>query len=311
MQKTNKVIITCAVTGSVHTPTMSSALPVTPDDIAQQSIDAVEAGAAILHLHARHPNDGRPCFDPDMFMAFLPHIKESTNAVINITTGGGLGMSLDERLAAAERAQPEACSLNMGSMNFGIFQAADKITHWKYEWEKPFLENTYQSIYSNTFQQIEHIIKRIGDRYGTRFEFECYDIGHLYTLEYFANRGLIEPPFFIQGIFGVLGGMGADLENLHYMRAVADRLFGDDYLFSVLAAGRHQMNFVTQNALMGGCCRVGLEDSLYLGKGVLAKNNAEQVLKVRRILEELSLEIASPDEARQMLKLKGADGVAF
>ena len=311
MAKRQKVIISCAVTGAIHTPTMSDALPLTPDAIAEQSIAAAEAGAAILHLHARDPDDGRPTPDPAVFMQFLPRIKQSTDAVINVTTGGGLGMTLDERLAAAIEAKPEMASLNMGSMNFGIFQAADKYTDWKYDWEEPYLRQTDDFIFRNTFKDIEYILKELGEGAGTKFEHECYDIGHLYTTAHFLDRGLLKPPIFIQSIFGILGGIGAEPDNLMFMRRTADRLFGSDYVWSVLAAGRHQMAFTTQAAMLGGNVRVGLEDSLYAAKGKLATSNAEQVTKIRRILAELSLDIASPGEARDMLHLKGGDRVAF
>ena len=309
--KRRKVIITCAVTGSVHTPTMTPYLPITPDEIARESIAAAEAGASVIHLHARNPVDGSPTPDPAMFMQFLPRIKQNCDAVINITTGGSLGMSIEDRLAAPLLAQPELCSLNMGSMNFGAFNAGSKIKDWKYDWEKPYLEKTRDNIVSNTFSQIGTFIERLGKGCGTRFECECYDVGHLYTLAYFLDQKLLEPPLFVQTIFGVMGGIGAHPEDLSHMRRTADRLFGIDYQWSILAAGRQQMNLITIGAAMGGNVRVGLEDSIYLAPGTLAKSNAEQVSKIRRILEELSLDIASPTEARQMLKLKGGDRVAF
>lgn len=311
MAKNDKVIISCAITGGIHTPSMSDALPVTPDEIATQSIDAAEAGAAIIHLHARDPETGIPTPDPDVFMQFLPRIKQNTDAVINITTGGGLNMSLEERLAAPLRAKPEMCSLNMGSMNFGIYPAADKITDWKHDWEEPYLRATDDFIFRNTFRDIERILKTLGEEHGTRFEHECYDMGHLYNVAHFVDRGLLKPPFFIQSIFGILGGIGAELDNVMFMKRTADRLFGDDYVWSVLAAGRHQMAFTTQAAMLGGSVRVGLEDSLYIAKGQMAKSNAEQVTKIRCIMEDLSLEIATPDEAREMLALKGGDDVGF
>ncbi|MFT6581877.1 MAG: 3-keto-5-aminohexanoate cleavage protein [Alphaproteobacteria bacterium] len=311
MAKSDKVIISCAITGAIHTPSMSDALPITPDEIATQSIAAAEAGAAIIHLHARDPKTGEPTPDPDVFMEFLPRIKQNTDAVVNITTGGGLNMSLEERLAAPLRAKPEMCSLNMGSMNFGIYPAADKVSTWKHDWEEPYLRGTDDFIFRNTFRDIERILKILGEEHGTRFEHECYDLGHLYNVAHFVDRGLLKPPFFIQSIFGILGGIGADLDNVMFMKRTADRLFGDDYVWSVLAAGRHQMSFVTQAALLGGSVRVGLEDSLYLAKGQMAQTNAEQVTKIRRIMEDLSLEIATPDEAREMLALKGGDNVGF
>jgi uncharacterized protein (DUF849 family) len=311
MAAARKVIITCAVTGSIHTPSMSPHLPITPSEIAEGAIAAAEAGATILHLHARDPKDGRPTPDPAVFMEFLPRIKQSTDAVVNITTGGGHGMTVEERLAAPLRAQPEMCSLNMGSMNFGLYPALDRFKEWKYDWEPQFLESTRDFIFRNTFKDIEYILKELGEGCGTRFEFECYDVGHLYNLAHFLDRGLVQPPLFVQTIFGILGGIGADLENLMHMRRIADKLFGEDYAWSILAAGRHQMSFVTTGAMMGGNVRVGLEDSLYLGKGQLAESNAAQVAKIRRILEDLSLEIATPAEAREQLALKGGDQVAF
>jgi len=307
----NKVIISCAVTGGIHTPTMSDALPVTPTEIAQQSIEAAEAGAAIIHLHARDPETGAPTPDPDVFMQFLPRIKQASDAVVNITTGGGLKMTLDERLAAPLKAKPEMCSLNMGSINFAIHQMADKYTDWKHDWEEPYLRGTDDNIFRNTFRDIERILKELGEGCGTRFEHECYDIGHLYNLAYFVDKGLAKPPFFIQSIFGILGGIGTDMENVIFMKQTADRLFGDDYVWSVLGAGRNQMPIATQSAMMGGNVRVGLEDSLFIGRGKLAQSNAEQVAKIRRIVEELGMEIATPQEARDLLALKGGDDVAF
>jgi uncharacterized protein (DUF849 family) len=307
----SKVIITCAVTGSIHTPTMSPYLPLTPDEIAKQSIEAAEAGAAIIHLHARDPRDGKPTPDPDVFMQFLPRIKQSCDAVVNITTGGGHGMTLQERLAAPLRASPEVCSLNMGSMNFGLYPMLERYKEWKYDWEPKHLENSRDFIFRNTFKDIEHVLKELGEGCGTKFEFECYDVGHLYTLAHFLDRKLVKPPLFVQTIFGILGGIGADPENLAHMKRIGDKLFGDQYAWSVLAAGRHQLPFVTMAAVMGGNVRVGLEDSIYVGKGQLAKSNADQVRRIRTILENLSLEIASPTEARDILKLKGGDMVAF
>jgi len=306
-----KVIVTCAVTGSIHTPTMSDHLPVTPDEIAEGAIGAAEAGAAVLHLHARDPSDGRPTPEADVFMAFLPRIKQSTDAIVNITTGGGQHMTLDDRLAAPLRASPEMCSLNMGSMNFGLYPAAARHERWKHDWEPAFLESTRDFVFRNTFQDIERILRELGDGHGTRFEFECYDVGHLYTLAHFLERGLVEPPLFVQFVLGVLGGIGPDPENLVHMKRTADRLFGSDYVFSVLGAGRHQMRLATVGAVLGGNVRVGLEDSLYLGPGRLAGSNAEQVTRIRAILEGLSLEVATPAEARAALSLKGGDRVAF
>lgn len=306
-----KIIISCAITGSIHTPSMSDHLPITPEQIASESIAAAEAGAAIIHLHARNPVDGSPTPDPDVFMAFLPRIKQSTDAVVNITTGGGLGMTLDERLAAPLRASPEMCSLNMGSMNFNISGSAARVKNWKHAWEKPYLESTTNYIFRNTFQDIEQVVERLGKGHGTRFEFECYDVGHLYNLAHMMDRGVVEGPLFVQTIFGILGGIAAEPRNLQFMRETADRLFGDRYVWSVLAAGRHQMSFCTMAGLLGGNVRVGLEDSLWIGPGRRATSNAEQVTKIRRILEELGHEIATPAEARAILALKGGDRVAF
>src|SRR5271165_3602989 len=306
-----KVVITCAVTGSIHTPTMSPHLPLTPDEIARDAIAAAEAGAAILHLHARDPKDGRPTPDPDVFMQFLPRIKQATDAVVNITTGGGHGMPLEERLAAPLRARPEMCSLNMGSMNFGLYPMLSRYKDWKHPWETQYLEMTRDFIFRNTFKDIEGVLQHLGEGCGTKFEFECYDVGHLYNLAHFLDRGLVKPPLFVQTIFGILGGIGADPDNLVHMRHIADKLFGDQYQWSVLAAGRHQMSFTTLAGIYGGNVRVGIEDSIYIGKGALAKSNAEQVTKIRRILEDLSLEIATPAEAREILALKGGDRVGF
>lgn len=310
MRKSPKVIITCAVTGSIHTPSMSPHLPITPQQIADEAVAAAEAGAAMVHLHARNPQTGQPDQTPERFAEFLPDIKARSDAIINLTTGGGLGMTLDQRLAPALWAKPEVASMNMGSLNFNIAGAGERISQFKYEWEKPYLEMTRDFILSNTFSQIERGLRSMSDN-GTRFEFECYDVGHLYNLAHFVDRGLAKPPFFLQCIFGILGGIGADHDNLMHMRLIADRLFGDDYYLSVLAAGRHQMSFVTSSALLGGNVRVGLEDSLYLGRGQLASSNADQVRKIRGILEALSLEIASPDDARAMIQSKGRDQVAF
>jgi uncharacterized protein (DUF849 family) len=311
MARSGKVIITCAVTGSIHTPSMSPYLPLTPAEVAEQAIAAAQAGAAILHLHARDPKDGRPTPDPAVFMQFLPQIKQACDAVVNITTGGGLGMTLAERLAAPLRASPEMCSLNMGSMNFGLYPMLNRYKQFKYDWERTHLEMTRDFIFKNTFKDIEGTLKELGEGHGTRFEYECYDVGHLYNLAHFLDRKLVKPPLFVQTIFGILGGIGADPENLTHMKHLADKLFGDSYHWSILAGGRHQMPLITMGAIMGGSVRVGLEDSLYLGKGTLAKSNAEQVTRIRAILDNLSLDIATPAEARAMLELKGGDRVAF
>lgn len=305
----DKVIITCAATGSIHTPTMSPHLPITPAEIAEQSIAAAHAGAAILHLHARNPETGKPTPDPDVFMQFLPQIHAGCDAVLNITTGGSAIMSLDERLAAPTLVQPEMCSLNMGSMNFGLFPMQRRYTQWKHDWEPEFLEGTRDLIFKNTFADIERILHELGNRFDTRFEFECYDTGHIQTLAFFLHEGLVQKPLFVQFVLGVLGGVDAAPEQLMHMKATADRLLGDDYRFSVLAAGGMQMRLATMGSILGGNVRVGLEDSLWIGRGKLAANNAEQVSKIRTIVEQLGMEVATPDEARKILRLKGAQKV--
>ncbi len=306
-----EVIITCAVTGSVHTPSMSPNLPVTPDEIADQAIAAARAGAAILHLHARDPETGHPTPDPDVFMQFLPRIRAECDAVVNITTGGGMGMTVAQRLEAAMRAEPEMCSLNMGSINFGLFPALDKPREWRHDWEPEFLENSRDFVFKNTFKDIETALQQLGVERGTRFEFECYDVGHLYNLAHFLERGLVAPPLFIQFVLGILGGIGADTENLAFMKRTADKLFGDDYRFSILGAGRHQMPLIAASLSMGGHVRVGLEDNLFLGPGELAPDNASQVARARQLIDSLSLNVAGPAAAREALGLKGADRVAF
>ena len=310
MARRGKVIISCAVTGSIHVPSQSPHLPLTPAQIAENAIGAAEAGAAIVHLHARDPETGRPTPDPDVFAQFLPQIKESTDVVINITTGGGHGMTVEERTRAANRFEPELCSLNMGSMNFGLFPVLDRVSTFQHAWEPEYLEMTRDFIFRNTYKDIETIVRTLG-AVGTRFEFECYDVGHLYNLAHFLQQGIVQPPLFVQTIFGILGGIGPEPENLLHMKATADRLFGDDYYWSILGAGRHQTNLVTIGAILGGSVRVGLEDSIYLAKGQLAESNADQVAKIARILGELSLEIATADEARQMLSLKGVSATAI
>ncbi len=306
-----KVIVTCAVTGSIHTPTMSPHIPITPAQIASSAVAAAEAGASVLHLHARDPRDGRPTPDPEVFAEFLPQIHAATDAVINITTGGSADMSLDERLAAAHAFRPELCSLNMGSMNFGLYPMLERHAKWQHDWEPTYLEKSRDRIFRNTFADIERTLRTVGEEYGTRFEYECYDVGHLYTLAHFLDRGLAKPPLFVQTIFGILGGIGPDAADLLHMRSVAERLFGSDYQWSVLGAGRHQMGLITIGAVVGSHVRVGLEDSLYIAKGQLAKSNADQVLKIRTILQALSLEIATPAEARELLHLKGSANVAI
>ncbi|SPO54615.1 conserved protein of unknown function [Pseudomonas sp. JV551A1] len=308
----SKVIITCAVTGGAHTPSMSPFLPVTPEEIAAQSIEAVEAGAAIVHLHARDPVTGKPTGNPDVFRQFVGRIKQATDAVINISTGGGgPSMPIAERAEAGHALKPEMCSLNMGSLNLVLSEMAQRDREWKHDWEKPFLESTKGLIFRNTYEDIEWILENIGNQGGTRFEFECYDVGHLYTLAYFLERGLVKPPLFVQSVFGLRGGQGAHAEDLMHQKRTADRLFGSDYHWSVLAAGKSQMPLATMSAIVGGNVRVGLEDSLYIGRGELANSNAEQVRKVRRILTEMGMEIATPDDVRERLKLKGSQDVAF
>tara|TARA_R110002074_G_scaffold100047_6_gene216251 strand:+ start:4718 stop:5590 length:873 start_codon:yes stop_codon:yes gene_type:complete len=290
---------------------MSPHLPITADEITEHALGAAEAGAAILHLHARDPDNGRPSALPAHYMPVLTRLKQNCDAVLNLTTGGSAVMTLDDRLAAPLVAEPEMCSLNMGTMNFALYPAAARIDDWKYDWEKPFLEGSDDLVFKNTPRDMTLILKQMGQERGARFEFECYDVGHLYMLRHFVDRGLATGPLFIQFVFGVLGGIGADPENLMHMKVIADKLFGDDYLFSVLAAGRHQMPMITMSAAMGGHVRVGLEDSLMIARGKLAKTNAEQVAKIRRIVEDLGREIATPAEARAMLGLKGSDRTAI
>lgn len=310
MAETRKVIITCAVTGSIHTPTMSPHLPITPDEIAEAAIGAAQAGAAVVHLHARMPEDGRPTQDPALFRQFAPKIKAASNVVLNLTTGGAPTMSVEERLQPALQLKPEVASLNMGSMNFGLYEMIPRYKEWQHPWELPYLEGSQDRIFKNTFKDIAYILESCSSN-ETRFEIECYDIGHLYVAAHFLERGLIKPPLFIQSVFGLRGGIGPHPEDVMHMKRTADRLFGDQYQWSVLGAGRNQMYIATQSAVMGGNVRVGLEDSLWLSKGQLARTNAEQVAKIRRILEELGLEIATPDDARRILKLKGGNNVGF
>ncbi|MDT8343410.1 MAG: 3-keto-5-aminohexanoate cleavage protein [Thermohalobaculum sp.] len=304
-------IISCAITGSIHTPSMTPHLPITADEIAESAIEAARAGATILHLHARNPEDGRPSANPDDYMAFLPRISAETDAIVNITTGGSAIMTLADRLAPAMRAEPEMCSINMGSMNFAMYPAAARITEWKHGWEKPFLENSDDLIFRNTPRDIAHVLDEMGAKRGARFEFECYEAGHLHMLHHFVQRGVIKPPFFVQFVLGVLGAMMAEPEHVMHLKATADRLFGADYRFSVLGAGRQQMPLAAISAAMGGHVRVGLEDSIWIEKGRLATSNAEQVARVRGIVQGIGRRIATPDEARKMLGLKGRDKVAF
>ncbi|QIZ99890.1 MULTISPECIES: 3-keto-5-aminohexanoate cleavage protein [unclassified Leifsonia] len=310
MKAAEKVIISTAVTGSVNVPSQSDHLPLSADQVVASALEAVAAGSAIIHLHARHP-DGRPAWEAEVYEQIVPRILEQTDAVINITTGGSSAMSMQERLAGALRFAPELASLNMGSMNFVYSGIADKVTEWKHEWERQYVLNTYSQPFINSFDRIEYTLRELGEKLGTRFEYECYDIGHLYTLAYFADRGLVKPPFLIQGVFGILGGIGADHANLTHMVAIADKLFGDEYAFSAFAAGRAQLQFGTHSAWLGGHVRVGLEDSLWIGKGELATSNAQQVRKIRAVVEDLGRPIATPDDARRMLALKGADLVTL
>lgn len=312
MAAPRKVIITCAITGSGHTPTMSPHLPFTADEIVAQSVEAAEAGASVLHLHARDPRDGRPTSDPDLFMEYLTRIKAESDVVISVSTGGGTGMSMEERVAGVRRARPELCTLNLGTMNYGGYPMIDKHRgSWKYDWEEPYLESTRSEPFVSTYADIEFMLNVIGPETGTRFECEAYDVSHLYTLAHFIDRGMVTPPIFLQSIFGTMGGIGPDVDHIVHMRRTADRLLGGAYEWSVLGAGRYQLGVVTAAAIMGAHARVGLEDNLYIAKGELATSNAEQVRKIRGILEALSLEIATPAEAREILGLKGGDQVGF
>ncbi len=310
MAAKRKVIITCAVTGAIHTPSMSPHLPVTADEIAAAAIEATEAGAAVIHLHARNPKTGKPDQTPEAFMKFLPRIKQQSNCVINLTTGGAPTMLVEERVRPAATLKPEVASLNMGSMNFGLFPMLNRFKEFKHAWEREHLEGSRDLVFRNSFKDIEYVLKTCIDN-GTRFEFECYDVSHLYNLAHFFDRQLVAPPLFVQTVFGILGGIGPHPEDVMHMKRTADRLFGDDYRWSVLGAGRHQLPVAAMSAAMGGNVRVGLEDSLWARPGELATSNAEQVRLVRQIIEGLGLEIATPDEAREVLSLKGGDQVAF
>jgi uncharacterized protein (DUF849 family) len=310
MKTSNKVIITCAVTGSIHTPSMSPHLPVTPQEIADAALGAAEAGAAIVHLHARHPQTGQPEQTVEAFMRFLPQIRKASDVVINLTTGGAPTMSVEERMQPAVELRPEVASLNLGSMNFGLYERLDRYKEFRHDWERPYLAGSEDRVFRNTFRDIANVLTACS-RNQTRFELECYDIGHLYTAQHFLARGLLEPPLFVQSVFGLRGGIGAHPEDVMHMQRTAERLFGDRFFWSVLGAGSAQMRIAVQSAVLGGHVRVGLEDSLWIGRGTLARSNAEQVAKVRRILEELGLEVATPAEARAMLQLKGADQVGF
>ncbi len=305
-----KVVITCAVTGAIHTPSMSPHLPITADEIYQAAIGAWKAGAAVVHLHARDPADGRPDQRPEAFAPFLARIRKDCDVVVNITTGGAPTMSVEERILPCAHFKPEIASLNMGSMNFGLFPMLERFKDFTHAWERPYLEGSVDRIFRNTFKDIESILVTCGAN-GTRFEVECYDIGHLYTLRHFADRGIIKPPFFIQSVFGILGGIGAHPEDVAHMRRTADRLFGDNYVWSVLGAGRNQLPIAAQSVALGGNVRVGLEDSLWIRAGELAQTNAQQVLAARQVIEGLGLEVATPDDARALLRLKGRDQVNF
>ncbi|BDO42732.1 3-keto-5-aminohexanoate cleavage protein [Cellulomonas sp. NTE-D12] len=309
MRRAEKVVISTAVTGSVNVPSQSDHLPLTPEQVVQAAVGAAQAGSAIIHLHARH-DDGRPAWEPEVWERIVPPILEATDAVLNLSTGGSSQMSMDQRLAAARRFGPELASLNMGSMNFVYSGIADKVTSWKHEWEKPYVLGTYAKPFVNSFESIERTLRELGEG-GTRFEYECYDIGHLYSLAYFVEKGLAKPPLLIQGVFGILGGIGAHHDHLSHLVATADRLFGDDYQLSAFAAGRDQMAFATHSAWLGGHVRVGLEDSLWIGKGRLAESNAQQVAKIRAVVEDLGRPLATPDDARRMLGLKGRAGVTL
>jgi uncharacterized protein (DUF849 family) len=306
----SKIIITCAITGAIHTPTMSPYLPITADDITRESIAAAEAGAAILHLHARNPENGKPDQTPEAFVPFLSRIKQATNAAINITTGGSPYMTVEERVRPAAQFKPEVASLNMGSMNFGFYHLLAKYPTFKFDWERAHLEGSRDLVFRNSFKDIEYVLQTCYDN-DTRFEFECYDISHLYNLAHFVDRGLVKPPFFVQSVFGLLGGIGNHPEDISHMKRTADRLFGEQFRWSVLGAGAGQLRVAAQAAAMGGNIRVGLEDSLWAGKGKLAKSSAEQVMLARKIIEGLGMEVATPDEAREILQLKGSDKVAF
>ncbi|WP_285182891.1 3-keto-5-aminohexanoate cleavage protein [Rhodococcus sp. MEB032] len=311
MRHSPRVIVSCALTGGIHTPSMSAGLPVTAQEMIEQGIGAVESGAAILHLHARDPADGRPDPRPETYKPFVTELHEKTDAILNITTGGSTRMSVDDRLAAAKHFQPELASLNLGSMNFVYSGAAKRDFDWQYPWEREYLLQSEDTIFSNTFRQIESTLQMLGKEAGTKFEFECYDVGHLYTLAYFADRGLVEPPFFVQTVLGVLGGIGPDLDNLLYLVRTADRLFGDDYYLSAFGAGKNQIPVVTQSMLLGGNVRVGLEDNLFIGKGEMAPNNAAQVDLAVSIMQNLGLQLATPDEVRNLLGLKGKASTKF
>jgi uncharacterized protein (DUF849 family) len=312
MAAARKVIITCAVTGSGHTPTMSPHLPFSVEEVVAQSVAAAQAGASVIHLHARDPKDGRPTADPAVFLEYLKPIKAACDAVVSITTGGGTGQTVQDRLRVVEVTRPELCTLNLGTMNYGGFPMIPKYQgNWRFDWEEQYLESTRTEPFVSTYSDIEHMLRTVGPETGSRFEYEAYDVGHLYTLAYYLDLGLVKPPIFLQTIVGVMGGIGAEVDHLVHLKRTADRLLGDTFEWSVLGAGRHQFNMITASAVMGSHVRVGLEDGLFIGKGELAPSNAAQVAKIRRILAELSLEVATPDETRQLLGLKGLDQVGW
>jgi uncharacterized protein (DUF849 family) len=310
MAATGKVIITCAITGSIHTPSMSPHLPVTPKEIADAAVGAAEAGAAIVHLHARDPVDGRPTQDPKYFREFAADIRKRSYVVINYTTGGAATMTIQERLRPALELKPEVASLNMGSMNFGLYPMLARFREFRFDWEREYLRSSDDRVFKNSFKDIEYILTSCAGN-GTRFEIECYDIGHLYTAHHFFTRGIVKPPLFIQSVFGILGGIGPHPDDVAHMKRTADRLFGDSYRWSVLGAGRNQLPIAAMSAAMGGNVRVGLEDSLWIGPGKLAESNAAQVRAARQVVEGLGLAVATPDEAREILALKGASNVGF
>ncbi len=310
MARPNKTVITCAITGAIHTPTMSEALPYTAEDISAQAVAAAEAGASVLHLHARNPQNGSVSINPDDFAAFLPRIKQATDAVVNISTGGSLTNTIEERIAPALRFSPEMCSMNMGSMNFSFHPLVNRYPEFKFDWERDYIANSDTYIFRNTFADIRNAATQLAP-HGIKFEHECYDVGHLYNLKFCMDIGMFKAPIFIQFVIGILGGIGADVENLVFMKRTADKLFGDNYRWSVLGAGGAQMSLAATASQMGGNVRVGLEDSLFISRGKLADSNAQQVQKIRRIVEDLGCQVATPDEARELLDLKGGDQVGF
>lgn len=299
-----KVVVTAAITGAIHTPSMSPYLPITPEQIANDAIASAEAGAAEVHIHARDPKDGRPSSALPLFEEIISAVRNNSDVIICITTGGGKDMTVDERFSVVSALKPELASLNMGSINFAMFPMAEKYEEWKYDWEKPFLDSTRDFIFRNTFGDIEKALILMG-KHGTKPELEIYDIGHLYTLKYFMDRELLEKPIYLQFVMGILGGIGAELENLMYMKHSADRLLGEgSYRWSAIGAGRMQFPICSMAAVMGGGCRVGIEDNLNINRNTLAKSNADLVMKMIRILKEFSLKPAKPEEARGILGIR-------